>query len=129
MLVALELDGFLLAATAAWALWMDLAQRVADALGRRILHAHEDEEAVVGAVDRVEERQQVHAAEHAGERTAAQQRAERAQVAAAQAVDVGDELDLVLHAAGWANGRAAATGVAARRGGLGRRSAVRGRPA
>ena len=55
-------------------------------------------EAGVGAVDGVEEGQQVHAAEHArpaGRRSSALQ---VGQAAAAQAVDVGDELDLVLHA-------------------------------
>ena len=57
-------------------------------------------EAGVGAVDRMEERQQVHAAEAATQRIALalrEQRLQRAQVPAAQAVDIGDELDLVLH--------------------------------
>jgi hypothetical protein len=53
----------------------------------------------VGAVDRVEERQQVHTAEDAGQRAVArEQRRHFAQAAAAQAIDVGDELNLILHA-------------------------------
>ena len=53
-------------------------------------------EAGVGAVDRMEERQHVDAAERAGERTVEQplQIAERA---AREAIDVGDQLRLILH--------------------------------
>ena len=59
-------------------------------------------EAGVGAVDGMEERQQVHAAEDLTERAArAQQAAQALQVlaveAATEAIDVGDQLDLVLH--------------------------------
>jgi hypothetical protein len=50
----------------------------------------------VGAVDRLEKWQQVNAAEQAAERPAQQGR-EVAEAAARQPIDVGDELDLVLH--------------------------------
>ena len=53
-------------------------------------------ESGVGAVDRIEEGQQVHAAEHAVQR-AGKQRLQVSQRAAAEAVNVGDQLNLVLH--------------------------------
>ncbi len=51
----------------------------------------------VGAVDRIEERQEVHAAEDAGE-PAGEQGREVAKPTGCQPVDVGDQLHLVLHA-------------------------------
>lgn len=51
-------------------------------------------ESRIGAVDGMEERQQVHAAERAGERSA-QQLLHGADVAA-EAIGVGDELDLLF---------------------------------
>ena len=53
-------------------------------------------EAGVGAIDRVEERQQMHAAKHAAQRPF-EQRLQLGQSATAQAVDIGDELNLVFH--------------------------------
>ena len=69
-------------------------------------------EAGVGAVDRMEERQDVHAAERLAQR-AVEQALKIAERAAGAAVDVGDELRLVLHRAGMAP-RTAATAAPAR---------------
>jgi len=65
----------------------------------------------VGTIDGVKEGQQVHAAEQALQR-ARQQGLQFAHAAAAQAVNVGDELDLVFHVEARASG-AAGTNITA----------------
>ena len=65
-------------------------------------------EARVGAVDRMEERQQVNAAERLAQRPV-EQALQIAERAAGEAIDVGDELRLVLHRAGMAPRTAATT--------------------